>query len=360
VQRSHKLATKFSFLLMVVFMLGALIGGATLWQMLNSKAEAEVATRGTVLLETINAVRLYTSNHVNPLLTAGATDSAVAADTEASAPFLPEMVPAFAAREIFEQLRKDEEFEGFFYKEAALNPTNPRDQADAFESQLLEQMRQETQPEYADFRMREDARVYYIARPMRVTSEGCLDCHGDPMEAPLGVVDIYGDQNGFNWKLNDVVAAQIVYVPADEVLTAATRSFAIAAGGMIATLALVLIVVNVLLNRDILQPVSVLGKLAQKLSADEMVSADLQSQQLSRVTGRNDELGQAARVFSQMAGEVVARTHKLKQEVRELRIEIDQARHSQEVAALVETDFFQDLQSKAKRMREQRSSNVDG
>jgi methyl-accepting chemotaxis protein len=357
VWQSRKLTTKFSILMVIVFLMGAAIGGTALWQVLHGKAEAEVEARGAVLLETMNAVRGYTSTHVNPLLAVAATDNA---GTEAQTAFHPEMVPAFAAREIFEQLREDEKFEGFFYKEASMNPTNLRDRADVFEGQLLAQMKRDGQSEYADFRMRENAEVYYIARPMRVTSEGCLACHGDPKDAPPGVVEIYGDENGFNWKLNDIIAAQIVYVPADEVLTAATRSFAIAAGGMIATLALVLIVVNVLLNRDILHPVGVLGGLARKLSADELDSADLASQQLSQVAGRNDELGQAARTFRQMASEVFARTQNLKQQVRELRIEIDEVKHSQQVADLVETDFFQDLQAKAKELRSQRKHDTDG
>ncbi|HSN78454.1 MAG TPA: DUF3365 domain-containing protein [Anaerolineae bacterium] len=342
---SLKLGTKFSILLTFVFLVGAVIGGFALWQVLQNKAEAEVAARGAVLLETMNAVRSYTIDHVDPLLQMGAT---------AQQEFVPEMVPAFAAREIFEHLREDQKFEDFFYKEAASNPTNLRDQADSFEADLLKLMQQDTQAEYSAFRTREDEQVYYIARPMRVTSEQCLVCHGVPEDAPAGQLAEYGSENGFGWRVNDVIAAQIVYVPAEEVLRAASRSFAIAAGAMIATLALILIVVNILLHRDIIQPVAVLGGLARKLSTDELVSTDLQSEQLSRVVGRSDELGHAARVFQQMASEVYARTQSLKQQVRELRIEIDEVKRSQQVTDVVETEFFQDLQASARKMRTQR------
>lgn len=348
--RNVKLGTKFSILLTIVFMLGAVIGGFALWQVLQNKAEAEVAARGAVLLETMNAVRNYTSDHIDPLLKMGTTEQQ---------PFVPEMVPAFSAREVFEHLRLDRKFEGFFYKEAAVNPTSVRDQADSFENDLLKLMQQDSKQEYSAFRTREDEQVYYIARPMRVTSEHCLTCHGDPKDAPPGQLAKYGSEKGFDWKVNDVIAAQIVYVPAGEVLKAATRSFAIAAGGMIATLALVLIVVNILLHRDIIQPVGVLGALARKLSADELVSADLESEPLSRVANRSDELGHAAQVFRQMAGEVYARTQNLKQQVRELLIEIDEVKRSQQVTDVVETEFFQDLQSTARKMRTQRQRGTN-
>ncbi|MCB0131052.1 MAG: DUF3365 domain-containing protein, partial [Caldilineaceae bacterium] len=304
-------------MLTIVFFFGAMLGGVALWEILQNKAEAEVATRGAVLLETMNAVRSYTTDHVNPLLQMG---------TAEQAEFVPEMVPAFSAREVFERLREDQKFEGFLYKEAALNPTNPRDLADDFEADLVRKMQQENTPEYAAFRTRENDQVYYIARPMRVTSAQCLTCHGDPKDAPPGQIAKYGDQHGYGWTVDTINAAQIVYVPAGEVLRAARQSFAIAAGAMIATLALILLLTNLLLRRDIIQPVGVLGGLARKLSADELDGADLESEQVARVIARGDELGHAARVFKQMAGEVYARTQVLKQQVQTLRIEIDEAK----------------------------------
>lgn len=90
-----------------------------------------------------------------------------------------------------------------------------------------------------------------------------------------------------------------------------------------------------------------------------MLFADLQSDQLSSVVSRSDELGQAARVFKQMASEVYTRTQSLKQQVRELRIEIDEVKRSQQVTEVVETDFFQDLQAAARKMRTQRQRGAE-
>ena len=58
-------------------------------------------------------------------------------DTE----FHPQSVPAFAATEIFGYLR--EKFPDYFYKEATLNPTNPRNRSTDWETDVVNQFRAE-------------------------------------------------------------------------------------------------------------------------------------------------------------------------------------------------------------------------
>jgi CheY-like chemotaxis protein len=72
---------------------------------------------------------------------------------------------------------------------------------------------------------------------------------------------------------------------------------------------------------------------------------------IEQVAARNDELGRLARVFQRMAREVHAREQRLKQEVQQLRIEIDETRTARQVADITETDYFRDLQRKADQLR---------
>jgi CheY-like chemotaxis protein len=72
---------------------------------------------------------------------------------------------------------------------------------------------------------------------------------------------------------------------------------------------------------------------------------------LDAVAARADALGRLARVFRRMAREVIAREQALKQEVRQLRIEIDTGRAAARVAEITETDYFQDLQRRADELR---------
>jgi two-component system cell cycle response regulator len=86
-------------------------------------------------------------------------------------------------------------------------------------------------------------------------------------------------------------------------------------------------------------------------AAADVEAGRFESRELDSVAGRGDALGQLARVFQRMAIEVLARERLLKQQVRQLRIEIDQARAARQVAEITQTEYFQDLQAKAATLR---------
>ena len=88
-------------------------------------------------------------------------------------------------------------------------------------------------------------------------------------------------------------------------------------------------------------------------SAAALEAGKYDSRSLSEIAERPDELGQLARVFRRMADEVVAREERLKQEVVQLRIEIDEAKKARDVAKIMESDFFVQLQKKAKALRKE-------
>jgi len=87
-------------------------------------------------------------------------------------------------------------------------------------------------------------------------------------------------------------------------------------------------------------------------AARAVESAAFVPESLEAVGARDDALGQLARVFRRMAREVIARERALEREVRQLRIEIDATRSVTQVAEITETDYFQDLQRKADKLRE--------
>jgi two-component system cell cycle response regulator len=72
---------------------------------------------------------------------------------------------------------------------------------------------------------------------------------------------------------------------------------------------------------------------------------------LDQVAMREDSLGQLARVFQRMARQVYAREQSLRQQVQELRVEIDEAKKARQVAEITETEYFRDLCAKAQRLR---------
>jgi CheY-like chemotaxis protein len=78
---------------------------------------------------------------------------------------------------------------------------------------------------------------------------------------------------------------------------------------------------------------------------------------LDCVAARDDALGKLARVFQNMARQVYAREQNLRQQVQELRIEIDEVKKARQVAEIIETDYFRDLRAKADRLRRREETN---
>ncbi|CCQ51624.1 hypothetical protein [Crocosphaera watsonii] len=93
-------------------------------------------------------------------------------------------------------------------------------------------------------------------------------------------------------------------------------------------------------------------KLVTEAAAVESESFTIDS--LDGVAAREDELGQLARVFQNMAKQVEIRETKLRQQVQELKIEIDRSKQAKQVAEIVQTDSFKNLKQKLKRLKDSR------
>jgi two-component system, cell cycle response regulator len=91
------------------------------------------------------------------------------------------------------------------------------------------------------------------------------------------------------------------------------------------------------------------GHVMQAAAAVE--AGTFESSALGQVAARTDALGQLARVFERMAGEIRAREERLKQQVQELQIEIDEARQAGKISEITSSDYFKSLRSQAQGLR---------
>lgn len=101
--------------------------------------------------------------------------------------------------------------------------------------------------------------------------------------------------------------------------------------------------------RAISVPIEQLGRAAQRIE-----TGDFEAAELAAVTARKDELGRFARIFDRMAAEIHRREEALRARIGTLRVEIDRKKSRDQVAEITETDFFKELQVKAKAMRTNR------
>jgi hypothetical protein len=197
------LRKKFTLCLLGILAAGLAVCAWLAYSQLQRNAQDEVLHNANMLMETALATRAYTNTQIKPHL-----------DRRLETEFLPQTVPAFAATETINEIRK--KFPEYSYKEAALNPSNPRDRATDWEADIINSFRQNPeQTTLVGERVVGDARSLYMARPIKITNPACLACHSTPAAAPASMLRIYGEANGFGWKVNEIIGTQIVSVPAD-------------------------------------------------------------------------------------------------------------------------------------------------
>ena len=248
------LRMKFNIVLLAVFLMGFAVTGWISHELLQRNARDEVVRNAELMMETALAIRGYTVGQVAPHL-----------QLQLLRVFLPQSVPAYAATETINELRK--KYPEYAYKEATLNPTNPRDRTTDWEADLVHTFRNNTdKKELVGERDTPTGRALYIARPMQIKAEACLVCHSVPGAAPVSMIKLYGEANGFGWKINEIIGAQIISVPMSLPIKNADRAFTAFMASLFAVFAVVFIVLNLMLSWMIVRPIRKMSQVADQVS----------------------------------------------------------------------------------------------
>lgn len=249
-----KLLLKFNLVLLLVFAVGLVTTGFICRRLLRQNAKAEINENARIMMEAAIAVRTYTATQIKPLL-----------ETQMKYSFLPQSVPAYSANAYFSQLQKA--FPAYAYKEATLNPTNPVNRATDWEADIIEEFRKvHDKTEIIGERDTPNGRALYMARPLKVSSPACLTCHDTVEGAPRTMVERYGAANGFGWKLNDIVTAQIVSVPMQVAVQRANGVFWTFMISLTVVFLVGIVAINLLLLFLVIRPVNQLSTMASDVS----------------------------------------------------------------------------------------------
>jgi HAMP domain-containing protein len=267
-------------LLSVLLVLGLMTVGLS-YMVEARRARADIDHDATLLIALASATRQYTVEDVRPLIPS--------TDKE---PFHPQVVPAFAAQKVFSLIRG--EFPAFRYREAVLNPTNRVDLAGTWETSVIKQFRDDPSLKVAKGEIDDDGESkYFLARPITISDPACLACHSTPEAAPANMVDIYGRSNGFGWRMRETVGAQIITVPAARAYSRARASVTSYAISTIAIFAILIIVINLLLDRSLFSPLRRIIGAAERFAGGDVSDPKLRSE-------RHDEIGALERAVEMM------------------------------------------------------------
>jgi HAMP domain-containing protein len=263
------------------FILGVGISGFVAHRILEGEAQREGLATVQLMLASAAASRDYTRDEIAPLLAPQLAER-----------FVPQMVPSYAATHYVERLRADRP--AFVYREATLNPTNPRDRAADWEADIVNHFRSDKSiKEVSGERMTPSGLSFYLARPIRVSSADCLVCHGSVSSAPATMTAIYGGVNGFGWQMNEIIGSQIMSVPVAAAHAQADENFMIFMSALIGIFLVVFILVNVLIHVMVLKPISRMARISEQVSNGDLSGPGF-------APSGKDEIAQLGRSFERM------------------------------------------------------------
>jgi len=275
------LTLRFNIILAACYAVGL---GLCLWpfyQLSRHEALEELQAQIDVLRGQALSVRKYTSDEIRPLL-----------DEQSSIQFLPQTIPAFSAQTVFRNFRGINP--QYFYKEAALNPTNPSDLAKGWEEAVIEKLSADPKLEKdVSIRATDTGPQYTVAYPMLIKDPDCLTCHSTPDKAPPSMVALYGSKNGFGWKLNQTVVAQIISVPMSAADAKVWRNLMLFVGISSGIFLVSLVVLNILLRRYVISPVNEMAGIAEAYSMGEPTHKEFEYP-------GTDEVASLSRSFNRM------------------------------------------------------------
>lgn len=279
-----KLLVKFNLIFLLVFGVGLAIAIWLASNFLRENAKEQVLEQANLMMQTTLSTRTYTTRQIKPLLVN---------DQRRKDQFLPQQVPAYAATEIFNDLHK--RYPDYAYKEATLNPTNLRDRATDWEADVIYRFRNKAdQTQYTGERITPDgSQSLFLARPIRIADPACLECHSVPNRAPATMIRQYGPNNGFGWRMQEVIGAQIVSIPMSLPLQIANRALKTAIIYLVVLGVFTLLILDAVLIATVIRPVAKMAQLA-----DEISQGKLHVEELS-VKGR-DEISVLGLAFNRM------------------------------------------------------------
>ena len=185
---SKTFSLRFKFITGLVLFAGALgiCISIIIYFHLNHIMRSEISQRSRMLLAQSDAIQDYVKTVLRPEMF----------DTLPEGRFvLKAMSSSYISREIMARLQKNE-ISAYHYRRVSIKPRNLKSTPNEFERNLILSFNKDKDlKSWEDDTLVGDKKYHLVARPVTF-SESCMQCHGDPKDAPVELKEIYGDKNG--------------------------------------------------------------------------------------------------------------------------------------------------------------------
>ncbi len=171
----------------------------------NSIMESQISQRSRMLLAQSNAVQDYVKTVLRPEMF----------DTLPKGRFvLKAMSSSYISREVMARLNTEDD-QTYHYRRVSKKPRNLKSTPNEFETSLITRFDKNKQLTiWEDDTMVGDVEYHIVARPV-IFKDSCMHCHGIPQDAPVELLEIYGDKNGFHYTPGEVGGVVVAGFPVD-------------------------------------------------------------------------------------------------------------------------------------------------
>jgi len=301
----------------LVFILAAVVIIVLVNHNMRRQALVEAESKARILLDRNMATHTYFSQIMKPKL------------FEWTAPFRTNeffepswMSSTFALREIDKYFRSFSPAD-YDIKDAAINARSPENEAGNYEKGFVAELNANPKLEArSGIRMIAGQPYFVVLRKGEVMEESCLRCHGNPKDAPKGLVKFYGPERSFYRKVGDIASVVSIRIPLAAAYAEADRFSIKLSALLLGVLALLFLVQFGLYRRFLLSPLGVIRDKAHQISSD---NAHL-GEDVPALPGR--EFKELTTAFNTMSTNLRQSRDQLEQRVKErtaeLKVVIDQ------------------------------------
>ncbi len=177
----------------------------TLYFHFNSIMESQISQRSRMLLAQSNAVQDYVRTVLRPEMFDSLPEDRF---------ILKAMSSSYISREVMARLNISDD-QPYHYRRVSKKPRNPESTPDEFEAGLIARFdKNRDLTMWEDDAMVKNVEYRIVARPV-VFKDSCMHCHGVPEDAPVELLEIYGDKNGFHYTPGEVGGVVVAGFPVE-------------------------------------------------------------------------------------------------------------------------------------------------
>lgn len=198
---------KFSIIIGLILFLFCTLFSTLLYHYLKAQVVRDAEEKTMIIMTMVKSIGGYVRETLRPKVID------VLAKLDRDQFIIEAMSTTHVSMQVMARFNKD--IKAYVYKRVSDNPMNPNNRADFFHLDMM-----------AHFRLNRDITSWdgivdiddnmYIARLRPIVMEtSCLQCHGDPSDAPKEIIERYGTGSGFGRRVGTVVGVDYVSVPLD-------------------------------------------------------------------------------------------------------------------------------------------------